>query len=359
MSSKSFCRSSSSDEYPLDDAGTSRDSCSRFIAEDCRPSAADHAFARSGDIGSERLRPGIWPAVTRGSGGAQKMSNAASNVGRSSFRLTKTERSALRKSAARFSWMWVSARVASVRRRGPASRPASCSSLAKAARRGSRSDRTAGSSRTAGLLDQRGHLLAHPLQVLLVLQRRAERRVDKRGVDLRRAESGERARPVERLRDPRNLVQVHRPQALDERGDLAGQPVRGLRRAGAADLDLLLEVRVVDPVVEAAALQRVVNLARAVRRDDHERRLARLDGAQLGNRNLEVGEQLEEERLELFVGAVDLVDQQHRCDRVVVVDRSEQRSAKEELRREDLALRELAIRRLVEKADVEQLARVV
>ena len=44
------------------------------------------------------------------------------------------------------------------------------------------------------------------------------------------------------------------------------------------------------------------------------RRLAR-DRPDLGDRDLEVGEDLEQERLELVVGAVDLVDQQH--DRLV------------------------------------------
>src|SRR5437899_2255633 len=136
---------------------------------------ADEAkgLARSGDIGSGRLRPGITPAVMRGSGGAQKMSNAASKVGMSSLRLTNTVRSALRKSTSRFMSMWTSARVASVSRRGPASRPASCSSLAKAPSRGSRSGRREASSGTLCLLDQGRHLLAHPLQVFLVLEGRA------------------------------------------------------------------------------------------------------------------------------------------------------------------------------------------
>src|SRR5207248_4910756 len=282
-----------------------RASCSRFICDALRPRAADHAFARSGDSGRERPRPGITPACIRGSGGAQKMSNAASKVGMSSLRLTNTVRSALRKSASRRSSMWVRARVASVRRRGPASRPASWRRWAKALRRGSRSadpiDSSRDSSRTLGLLDERRHLLAHLLQVLLVLERGAEGGVDERGVDLLRAQGGKRAGPVKRLRDPRHLVQVHRAQALDQGGDLAGEPVGGLGRARLDYLYLLVEVRVVDPVVQTAALERVVNLARAVGCDDHERRLPGLDGADLGDRDLEVREQLEQEGLELLV----------------------------------------------------------
>ena len=43
----------------------------------------------------------------------------------------------------------------------------------------------------------------------------------------------------------------------------------------------------------------------------HERALRRLERAELGHRDLEVGEHLEQERLELGVGAIDLVDEQH------------------------------------------------
>ena len=43
-----------------------------------------------------RLRPGTCPAVARGSGGDQKMSNVASNVSMSSLRLTNTVRRASR-----------------------------------------------------------------------------------------------------------------------------------------------------------------------------------------------------------------------------------------------------------------------
>ena len=46
-------------------------------------------------------------------------------------------------------------------------------------------------------------------------------------------------------------------------------------------------------------------------------------GAELGDRHLELGEHLEEERLELVLGAVDLVDQQHGL--VVGADRLQQR----------------------------------
>ena len=78
------------------------------------------------------------------------------------------------------------------------------------------------------------------------------------------------------------------------------------------------------------------------------------DRAELGDRDLEVGEHLEQERLELLVGAVDLVDQQH--DRLVGVDRLEQRAPDQELGPEELVLGD---RSFLRSADVQQLARVV
>ena len=67
-----------------------------------------------------------------------------------------------------------------------------------------------------------------------------------------------------------------------------------------------------------------MQLARAVGGDDHGRACAGPDRADLGDRHLEVREQLEQEGLELVVGAVELVDQQH--DRLVGLDRLEQRA---------------------------------
>ncbi len=105
---------------------------------------------------------------------------------------------------------------------------------------------------------------------------------------------------------------------------------------------------------ESASLERVVQLARAVRRQDHSRLAPSADRSELGDRDLEVREHLEQERLELLVGTIDLVDQQH--DRLVGVDRLEQRAPDQELGAEELLLRDRA---LLRRADVEELTRVV
>ena len=105
---------------------------------------------------------------------------------------------------------------------------------------------------------------------------------------------------------------------------------------------------------EGASLERVVQLARAVRGEDDGRLAPRADRSELGDRDLEVREHLQQERLELLVGAVDLVDQQHH--RLVGVDRLEQRPPDQELGAEQLLLRDRA---LLRRADVQELARVV
>ena len=65
-------------------------------------------------------------------------------------------------------------------------------------------------------------------------------------------------------------------------------------------------------MIETSALERVVDLAGAVRGDDHDGRMRRLHRAELRDGDLKVGEHFQEERLERLVGAVELVDQEDR-----------------------------------------------
>ena len=106
-----------------------------------------------------------------------------------------------------------------------------------------------------------------------------------------------------------------------------------------------------------------MDVARAVGRDDDDRRLRRAERAELGHRDRVVGEDLEQERLELVVGPVDLVDEEHRrgdgAERLrLVADRSEQRALDEEALRVELVLDDLLAGGL-DRAQVEQLAGVV
>src|SRR5207237_10594007 len=100
----------------------------------------------------------------------------------------------------------------------------------------------------------------------------------------------------------------------------------------------LLERWIVDPEVEAAAAQRIREVAGPIRSQDDVRTFWSPDGAELRHGDLEVGKNLEEERLELLVGAVDLVAQQHgRASRVR--DRLQQRALEQERLGEDLRFR--------------------
>ena len=116
-------------------------------------------------------------------------------------------------------------------------------------------------------------------------------------------------------------------------------------------------------MVQAPALQRVVHVARAVRRDHHDRRFLGAERAELGDGDREVGEDLEQERLELVVGAVDLVDEQDRrrghAERLRLVrDRPQQGTLHEEALGVELVLDDLLPLRF-DRAEVQQLARVV
>ena len=112
-------------------------------------------------------------------------------------------------------------------------------------------------------------------------------------VQLVTIQGDQRGYPVERLRDARHLVEFRGPELLHKTRDLLGQPGGGLRHLVGDDPVLLLEVRIVDPPVEAAALQRVMKLPGTVGRDDDNRRRSRTNCSELGNGHLVVGQQLE------------------------------------------------------------------
>ena len=136
---------------------------------------------------------------------------------------------------------------------------------------------------------------------------RDELRVQRLGV-----QQQERACPVDGLGDGGHLLQIQLAQILDEGDELAPEFRWNLRHAGVDDALLEVGVRKRDVQVQAATLQRVGNLAGVVAGEEDDGRVAVcLDGAYLGDRDLEVGEDLQQERLELVVGLVHLVDEQH------------------------------------------------
>ena len=176
-------------------------------------------------------------------------------------------------------------------------------------------------------------------------------------VDVLGAEQEQGARPVDRLRDRRRLLEVEVAHVGDHLDELLGDGVGQLGRVHAHDLELALRAGVVEPEVQAAALERLGQLARVVRGEQHDRVRAGLDPAQLRDRDLEVRQQLEQHRLELLVGLVDLVDQEH--DRLLGGDRVHERPREQELLAEDVVLHGVPARAGGLGLDPQQLLAVV
>ncbi len=187
-----------------------------------------------------------------------------------------------------------------------------------------------------GLGEQRRRRAPQLVDVVLVLEQEPQGRLDQRRLQPLGAQVGERRRPVQGLGHPGQFVEVLGPQPLDEGHHLVGEPLREPGHLAGDDLDLLVQRRVVDPVVDAPPLEGVVDLAGAVGGDHRDRLVLGHQGADLGHRHLEVGEQLEQEALELLVGAVELVDEQHRRPLVAGVDGLQQRPLEQELLAEDV-----------------------
>ena len=87
--------------------------------------------------------------------------------------------------------------------------------------------------------------------------------------------------------------------------------MRGLRHLGPHDGQLALSLGVIEPVVEAAALDRVVQLTGAVAGEYGHRAHLGPQRAEFGNTDLVLAQVLQQKGLKGLVGPVHLVDQQH------------------------------------------------
>jgi len=151
-------------------------------------------------------------------------------------------------------------------------------------------------------------------------------------------ERQQRLGPIDGLGDPRALEEALLPQPLHEGHHLAAQALLRLGHPGPENRPLPRRVGVVYPVVQTPALQRVVNLSGAVAGQHHDGRGRGPLGAQLGNGDLEVGEDLQEERLERLIGAIQLVDEQHRRAPRLGLERLQEWPGDEEALAEDVLL---------------------
>src|SRR3954452_321662 len=110
--------------------------------------------------------------------------------------------------------------------------------------------------------------LPHSLEVLADLERHAEGVLE--GA-VRAAERDERPRPRDRLPHAGKLVELDAAQPGDRVAHALGDRLGDARHTGADDVGLARARGVVDTVVQPPALQRVVQLARTVRRQEAER----------------------------------------------------------------------------------------
>ena len=189
-----------------------------------------------------------------------------------------------------------------------------------------------------------------------VLEDHTQRLVDGRLVEGPGAERDEGARPVDGLRDRGGLAQLHVAQLADHLDDLTRQPFLDLGHLRDDDLALALCLGVVDVQEQAPPLDRLGELTRGVGGEYDERPTRRRDRTHLGDGHLEVAEHLEQQALDLDVGLVDLVDQQHR--RLLAPDRGQQRPGEQELVGEDVVVG-LVPRLVTSGLDPQQLLLVV
>src|SRR5262245_7275896 len=121
--------------------------------------------------------------------------------------------------------------------------------------------REAGPCSGSGTGDDLLQALPHQIEVVPLLDDRAQGVLRRLDVEIALAENVQRHHPVERLGDAGRLGEVQVTKPVHRRDHLAGQRLRHDRDTDEHDLELALGAGVPDPVVEAAALQRVVELA--------------------------------------------------------------------------------------------------
>ena len=114
--------------------------------------------------------------------------------------------------------------------------------------------------------------------------------------------------PVQGLGDAGRFGQIQAAQSMHRINHLRSEGFTDIGGTQPNDVDLLGDRRVADPVIKASTLQRIMEFAGSVRREDNNRPFIGHDRAQLRNRDLEIRKQLKQECFELVVSAVDLVD---------------------------------------------------
>ena len=98
--------------------------------------------------------------------------------------------------------------------------------------------------------------------------------------------------PVQGLGDARYLVQVYLPDVLEKAADLSRQHLRDARYLVLNNAQFLLKGWEVYPEVQAAPTKGVREVTGAIGGEDNRRDMVGLNGADLGNGYLELGQDL-------------------------------------------------------------------
>src|SRR5437763_368064 len=258
-------------------------------------------------------------------------SKTVSNAFQWALLLTRVAPRAYLKASRSSSGMWRTASVASrfsVRETGS---PAARSSEMNPARR---SSTLALVGRSGALGD--GELLGRLLDVGAVLEQDVQRVAGLLGSDRVCPEEHQGPGPVQRLGHRRMLLELETAKRAHDAHDLVRQMVGDLRHPGQHDRLLPVELRVVDVQVQAPTLEGLGQLAGVVRREEHQGQLGGGHRSQLGDRDLVVGQDLEQQGLGLHLDPVDLVDEQH--DRFGGADGLEQGPGEKKVLAEDVLL---------------------
>src|SRR5580704_4989476 len=356
-------------------SGSSASSAAEPLAETCIP--ADQPSGSPGDWGlgwgppscSARGNAG-WTGGIRsrtGEGVPNSAANTRSNVIIWPGSDTMVARAQARSSATEVAPMTVTARASRSQRSGPTGSPAVCRAIPRPAA----IEATSGwapsdearwwggkCSSVKGADHRRQAGPAHRFLVFWVLQHRAQGLVGHRDGQFPGTEDGQREGPADRLRDAGRLGEVEAAQPVDRGRDLSGQPLPRPGYPAPDDLRDAGGVRVGDPVVQAPALERVVQVPGPVRGQHGDRGQLGLLGAEFGDRDRRLGQQLEQEGLELVVGPVNLVDEQDRGPGTRVQQGGEQGPRQQVLLGEQVLVPDVLASRLGEP-DSQQLTRIV
>ena len=127
------------------------------------------------------------------------------------------------------------------------------------------------------------------LDVFLVLENTSQRILDRFFAQFMSVHGDQSGRPIQRLGNAGTFVEIHKAQALDQTADLLDEKPLDFGDLRSNDRILFLETRVINPVIEAAPFQRVMDLSGAIRGQHDVGTFLGTDRSELGYGDLKVG----------------------------------------------------------------------